>query len=148
MKTKFLSILALSFLLSFSSSVMAQLDSDSAIVRLNVAKYAQVTGLDDFILNPISSDGAAESEYSGFDMFNLESNTAVSVSLSGEQLSNVGGDTIVTEYALDDGGMSFDTIPGIHNDEHKVSAEATLGQISDQEAGDYSAQIVITVAAL
>jgi hypothetical protein len=60
-----------------------------------------------------------------------------------------GSNTIDTSYQLDNsGGMSFDTAPGIHNAAHQVSAEATLGQISDQEAGGYSAQIVITVAAL
>lgn len=139
--------MVLTFILAMSSQAFAQLDSDSAIVRLNVAKFASITGLDDFILNPVSTDGEAQSIYSGFDMFNLESNTGVSVSLAGAQLSN-GTDDISTAYSLDDSAINFDTAPGVHNAQHKVSAQATLGQISDQEAGEYSAQIVITVAAL
>lgn len=134
-------------ILGFQTATYAQLDSDSAVVSLEVAKFAQVSGLDDFILSPISTDGDRLSIYNGFDMFNLESNSAVSVTLSGDQLSN-GVGTISTTYALDDNGMSFDTAAGIHNNSHKVSAEATLGEISEQEAGAYSAQIVITVAAL
>ncbi len=128
-------------------SAFAELDSKNAIVTLEVAKFAKISGLENFVLLPVSTDGDANSVYSGFDMFNLESNAAVSVTLTGDQLSN-GENTISTAYELDEGGLSFDTDEGIHNEQHKVSAEAILGEISAQEAGGYSAQIVITVAAL
>lgn len=125
----------------------AQLDSDSAVVRMSVAKFAQITGLDDFFLNPVSSDGDSSSIYSGSDSFNLESNCAVLVNMTGEQLNN-GSDYLETVYALDDGGQSFETAPGIHNQSHSISAQATLGEISSQKAGDYAANIEITVSAL
>ncbi|MBT3584588.1 MAG: hypothetical protein HN509_06760 [Halobacteriovoraceae bacterium] len=151
MKKLLSQIFPLSFLVlavSFIGTANAeQMDQKSATVRLEVAKFARITNLDDFVLSRQSTDGDAASIYDGSEEFRLESNTAVSVSLSGEMLSN-GTSRIDTNYALDDDGLSFDTEPGVHNEEHKVSAEATLGQISDQEAGSYSAQITITVAAL
>jgi hypothetical protein len=125
----------------------AQLDSDSAVVRMSVAKFARISGLDDFVLYPVSTDGDADSIYSGSEDFMLESNCAVLVTLTGEQLTN-GSSELDTSYNLDSAGMSFETIPGVHNQEHTVNAQAQLGQISEQEAGDYAANIEITVSAL
>lgn len=134
-------------LMSVAQVQAAQLDSKSAVVNLQVGKFAKITGLDNFTLLPQSSDGAANSIYSGSDQFQLETNCAVQVNLSGEQLSN-GSSSISTSYKLDNGGMSFETGPGVHSAPHSVSASATLGNISSQEAGAYAANITITVAAL
>lgn len=125
---------------------LVKVDSDSAVVRMNVAKYAQITGLDDFILNTANIDGSAGAIYSGFDLFNLESNCAVQVDLVGASLSK-GSNILSTKYKLDDAEMTFQTT-GAHNKSHKISAEAVLGNISSQEAGDYSADITLTVSAI
>jgi hypothetical protein len=141
------SLLLLGAMSFTQTSFAGELDSKSAIVRLEVAKFARITGLDDFVLSPLTTDGDAGSIYQGFDMFNLESNSAVSVTMVGGQLSK-GSNSISTSYKLDDDDLNFETAPGIHNAAHKVSAAAELGQISSQEAGDYSAQITITVSSL
>lgn len=131
-----------------SGHAMADLDSDSATVSMSVAQYAALTGLDDFVLSTTDTDGASGSVYSGSDSFNLESNAQVRVSLSGGDLSN-GTDSVSTSYSLDDGGTTFDTTAdSVHNASHSVAASATLGAISAQKAGSYSAVITLTVAAL
>lgn len=134
--------------LTFGSVAQADLDSDSATVNMNVAQFAALTGLDDFTLTTSQVDGAAGSVYSGSDQFALESNTQVRVSLTGGDLSN-GSDSISTEYDLDGDGMIMETAANsVHNDNHTVSAAATLGNISSQKAGAYSADITLTVSAL
>ncbi|GAA4651040.1 hypothetical protein GCM10023116_33230 [Kistimonas scapharcae] len=131
-----------------STSAMAELDSESATVSMDVALFASITNLDDFVLNPVSSDGAAGSIYSGSDTYNLESNGQVRVTLSGSDLSN-GSDSISTAYALDDSGLTFDTTAdSVHNANHTVSADATLGNISAQKAGSYSGTITLTVSGI
>ncbi len=127
---------------------LATLDEDSATVSMDVDLYAAVTGLDNFVLSTTSASGQAGSVYNGSDTYRLESNGQVRVSLSGGDLSN-GADSVSTIYALDSAGTSFDTTVGsVHNADHTVSAEATLGDISSQQAGGYSAVITLTVAAL
>lgn len=141
-------LLALLVGLGFSSVTHAQsLDKDEATVSMEVAKYAQITNLDDFILKTSDIDGSAGAVYSGFDDFNLESNTAVQVVLEGGELSN-GMSTLATRYNLDGDEMKFSTAKGVHNSKHRVNAEAILGNISSQEAGGYKANILITVSAL
>ena len=131
-----------------ASPVFASLDEDSATVSMNVALYAAITGLDDFVLTTDAVSGAAGAVYSGSDSYNLESNGQVRVSLSGINLSN-GVDSVPTTYALDGAGVSYDTtVAVVHNASHTVSAEATLGDISTQKAGAYSSVITLTVAAL
>lgn len=124
------------------------LDSDSADVTMTVGLFASITGLDDFVLSPAGEDGAANAIYSGSDEYNLESNGQVRVTLSGSDMSN-GTDTIPTSYDLDGNGIQYDTASGVtHNAAHTVSATATLGDISDQVAGNYSSTITLTVSAL
>ncbi|MBL1260556.1 MAG: hypothetical protein COB33_008500 [Thiotrichaceae bacterium] len=126
----------------------AALDTDSATVSMSVGLYASLTGLDNFVLSPSSTNGAAGSIYSGSDTFNLESNGQVRVSLSGGDLSN-GSDSVTTTYEMDDDGVTFDTTASsIHNANHSVSASAELGDISSQKAGSYSSTITITVSAI
>lgn len=121
--------------------------SDSATVSMEVGKFAAITQLDDFVLSTSDADGSEGAVYSGSDTFRLITNAAVHVILEGSNLVN-GSNSVATTYALDAGGLSFDTTVGVHNAEHTVSASATLGEISAQEAGSYSAEITITVAAL
>lgn len=130
------------------SPVYAALDTDSANVNLNVGLFASLTGLDDFTLVTSDPDGAAGAIYAGNDTFNLESNGQIRVNLSGADLAN-GADSVATSYALDDGGITFDTATGVvHNAAHEVSAEAVLGAISAQKAGTYSGVIILTVSAI
>ncbi len=121
--------------------------SDSATVNMVVGKFAAINGLADFTLSTQSADGAAGSVYAGSDEFRLISNSAVHVILEGSDLVS-GTNSVPTVYSLDAAGTSFDTSAGVHNQEHTVSASATLGEISAQEAGAYSAEITITVSAL
>lgn len=131
-----------------ASPAFAALDEDSATVSMDVALYAAVTGLDDFVLSTTATSGGAGAVYGGSDTYRLESNGQVRVSLSGGDLSN-GSDTVPTTYALDNSGVSFDTtVDVVHNADHTISAEAILGDISSQKAGGYSALITLTVAAL
>lgn len=135
-------------LCSTMTASASELDSDSATVYLNIGLYASLTGLDNFTLTTTDADGSAGAVYSGSDSFNLESNGQVRASLSGGNLSN-GPDTISTSYALDSTGTTFDTTANaVHNASHSVSAEATLGSISAQQAGSYSSDITITVSAI
>ncbi len=126
----------------------SSLDSDSATVSMNVGLFAALTGLDDFSLSTSDADGSAGAVYSGSDSFNLESNGQVRVTLAGNDLSN-GADSVSTSYSLDSAGLTFDTAAdSVHNASHSVAASATLGNISGQKAGAYSAQITITVSAI
>lgn len=132
------------------SPAFASLDEDTATVSMDIALFAAVTGLDNFVLSISTTDvsGGAGAVYSGSDTYRLESNGQVRVSLSGNDLSN-GSDSVATSYALDSSGISFDTTEGVvHNSEHTVSAEAILGDVSAQKAGAYSSVITLTVAAL
>lgn len=121
--------------------------SDSATVSMEVGKFAAIAGLDDFVLSTQNADGSEGAVYSGSSDFRLITNSAVHVILEGSNLSK-GLNSVATTYALDSAGTSFDTVAGVHNAEHTVSASAILGGISDQEAGSYSAEITITVSAL
>ncbi len=130
------------------SPAFASLDEDTATVSMDIALFAAVTGLDNFVLSTTDVSGGAGAVYSGSDTYRLESNGQVRVSLSGNDLSN-GSDSVATSYALDSSGISFDTTEGVvHNSEHTVSAEAILGDVSAQKAGAYSSVITLTVAAL
>ena len=141
-------VLAITFGSLLSAPVFADLDSDSATVSMQVAQFAALTGLDDFVLTTTDASGSAGAVYSGSDSFNLESNTQVRVAISGGDLSN-GSDSVSTTYGLDGGGMIMDTeVDSVHDAAHTVSAQATLGDISAQKAGAYSADITLTVSAL
>ncbi len=121
--------------------------SDSATVSLNVGLFATIVGLDDFALATSDADGSENAIYSGSDAFTVKSNGQISVTLTGADLVN-GANVITPSYALDSAGLTFDTGAGVHNSSHTVSASATLGDVSDQEAGAYSGDITITVSAL
>lgn len=118
-----------------------------ATVSLEVGKFAAITQLEDFVLTTSDADGSAGAEYSGSETFRLISNSPVHVILEGFNLYN-GTGWVPTTWALDDSGLSFGTGAGVHNGEHTVSANVILGEISAQEASIYSAQIILTVAAL
>jgi len=131
-----------------AAPAFAQLDQDTATVSMNVGLFAALTGLDNFTLTTTDPDGSAGAVYNGNDSFNLESNGQVRVSLAGGNLT-AGEDSVATEYQLDSGATTFDTASNsVHNAEHTVSAAATLGAISAQQAGAYSSVITLTVSAL
>ena len=132
----------------FAAPAFAELDRDSAIVSLDVATYASLTNLDDFVLTTEDASGSAGAVYTGSDVYNLESNAQVRVSLQGGNLSN-GSDQIETSYDLDGAGLNMDTTANsVHNAEHVVSAQAVLGEISAQKAGGYASEITLTVSAI
>ncbi|MCF6765927.1 hypothetical protein L3V82_09080 [Thiotrichales bacterium 19S3-7] len=164
MKNRKLYAIITAVIFSASVSYADSLDSDSATVTLDIGKFAQVTNLDDFSLNLEEGmvDGQANSFYSGTDTYNLESNTGVTVQLSSfDNLSN-GTDEVNTNYDIDIGGngansaseigsnmVTFNTTTDqVHNQQHTIGARAQLGEISNQKAGSYSADITMTVSAL
>lgn len=121
--------------------------SDSATVSMTVGLFAAIQGLDNFSLSTTDADGSDSAVYSGSDAFTVKSNGSIRVTLAGANLVN-GANVITPDYSLDSSGLTFDTGAGVHNSSHTVSASATLGDISDQEAGAYSGEITITVSAL
>lgn len=147
-KLSLITAIALAGSILSAPSFAAGLDQDSATVNMNVGLYAALTGLDDFTLTTTDADGSAGAVYSGNDDFQLESNGQVRVTLAGANLTN-GADSVATVYKLNDAGTTFDTeSKKVHNARHKVSAAATLGEISSQQAGAYSSVITLTVSAI
>jgi len=146
MKNVFKFVTAGILAMGWSSNMFAvQLAQDSAQVSLQVGRYARISLLDDFALQTSGTDGDANAIYSGSDQFRLEANCPVIVTVAGGNLSN-GSQSIPTSYQLDNGD-NFETT-GRHNGMHVVAAQAQLGNISDQEAGAYAADITITVSTL
>ena len=132
-----------------AAPTFANLDQDTANVTMSVGLFASITGLDDFVLTTNDPDGSAGAVYEGADNFNLESNGQVRVALTGGNLKSGAGTEVATSYALDSTGLTFDTESNkVHNAAHSVSAAATLGEISAQEAGGYSSIITLTVSAI
>lgn len=147
-KLPLIAAIALAGSIVSAPSLAAGLDTDSATVNMNVGLYAALTGLNDFTLTTSDADGSAGAVYSGDDEFQLESNGQVRVTLAGANLQN-GADSVSTAYKLNDAGTTFDTeAKKVHNAAHKVSAAATLGEISSQQAGAYSSVITLTVSAI
>ena len=131
-----------------AAPAFANLDQETATVSMNVGLFAALTGLDNFTLTTTDPDGSAGAVYNGSDDFNLESNGQVRVTLTGGNLK-AGEDSVATEYKLDGGTKTFDTATNsVHNQNHTVSAAATLGEISSQQAGAYSSVITLTVSAI
>ncbi len=132
----------------FAMPAFADLDTSSSEASLNVAVYAAITGLDDFTMSTTDSSGAANASYSATESFNVESNAQVRLSLSAGNLEN-GSDAVTTVYAIDGGSTTLDTAAdSVHNSSHTITATGTLGEISDQKAGDYAADVTLTVSAL
>jgi len=127
----------------------AELDTGGAQASANVAIFAAITQLDNFVLeNNIGVDGAANASYAANEPFHLESNAQVRLTLTSEDLTN-GDDTINTAYAFENGLTALDTeADSVHNQGHLILATGVLGEISDQRAGDYAANVLITVSAL
>lgn len=138
---------ALMILLIGKMAYAGDLDSKSAEVTMSVAKYAKISELNNFVLLPVSEDGAAEAIYSGSDTFRLEANCPVTMSVAGGNLSN-GRQELRTRYQIDQNGSTFISSDPMHDRQHSVDATAQLGNISEQEAGGYRANITITVSAL
>ena len=147
MTTKIVTTIVVGLLLSTWGHAQQKLDEAGAGVYMKVAEFAKITNLDDIYLYTDGVDGDKGAIYNGSDQFNLESNTAVQVVLTGTQLTN-GESEVKTEYILDKEGMNFNTAAGVHNGEHMVRASAQLGNISSQEAGDYKGSIQVTVSTL
>ena len=132
----------------FAVPAFAELETGTSEASMNIPVFAAITGLEDFTMTTEGVAGAANASYEATETFNLESNAQVRVTLSGGDLEN-GGDTVTTNYSLDEGSTTLDTLAdSVHNDSHTISATGTLGAISDQKAGDYTADVTLTVSAL
>ena len=117
----------------------------SATVCMSVGISATISGLNNFRLRPLDNDGAAGAIYTGSDTFHLQSNAPVRVIIEGQRLSN-GTDSIETLYSIDGSRNYYDTAAdGEHDEQHSFVARAQLGRISSQLAGDYSANVTLTV---
>jgi hypothetical protein len=115
-------------------STYASLTTGGAEVTMNLPLFASLTGLDDFSLNintGVDVDG--NSTYLGGDVFHLESNGQVTVTVTGDQLS-LNASPITTEYVFDvlASNTFSTTVDSAHNADHEITARATLGEVSDQ----------------
>lgn len=123
---------------------------DSALVCMSVGLTAAISGLEDFTLTPISTDGAAGSRYRGTTHFDLESNGQITVLIQGETLSlkreSGADDRISVNYLLDGDLKKLVTlVDDSHQGQHELSAEAILGAISAQKAGTYEGSVTLIV---
>lgn len=123
------------------------LDRDTAELCMDVSVRARVQGLEDFVLATDERSGAGGARYTGSDLFEVESNAPVRLIVSGGNLQN-GYDQLATQYFIDGQAGYIETGPGVHKDVHSLEANTVLGDISDQLAGEYSAQVSITVVPL
>lgn len=142
----------LALVLALIPSVAAQaadavLDRQSAELCMDVAVQARVTGLEDFELVTEEKNGSSGARYSGTDMFEVESNAPIRLIVNGTNLSN-GISDLDTQYLLDGQQGNVETGNGVHNAIHSIEAQTALGDISDQLAGQYTAQVSITVVPL
>lgn len=121
---------------------------DTATVCMQVGAQAELTGLDNIALSPQGVDGAAGTQYTGSDAFQLSSNVPVRVLIESERLSN-NASSISTKVLLDGISQFYDTETGVpHDAEHELTVTATLGAISSQLAGHYETTVVLTVIPL
>ncbi len=121
---------------------------DDAIVCMNIGISAELTGLDNIQLTTSDVNGSAGALFTGSDEFNLLSNAAVSVLVSGNALSN-GPHQILTDFSIDGSLFQIDTPVGLtHDQSHQLEIKAVLGNISSQLAGHYQTEVTLTVIPL
>jgi hypothetical protein len=109
------------------------------------AQSASVTGLADFELHGIALEEMANSSYSGGDTFELVTNSPVSLQIRVSELRN--GNSRLRPRVWFDGlppgaPLRVDTQG---RSSHKVRVATELGAVSDQLAGDYFAELTVTV---
>lgn len=127
--------------LGLPGMVMAQLASGQIPVTATVGQYAAVTGIDTIT---ITFTGAANEVKSGSDDVTIERNCNVGVSVEVTQpLTGPGGATIDTTASVTPTSLQG---PGISD--VTVTVTGTLGAISAQPAGSYSAVVTLTVYAI
>jgi hypothetical protein len=126
---------------------LVSFDTDSANVTMSVGLYASLTGLDGLVLMTIDAEGAAGAVYDGSDVFNLESNGQVRVTLSEVDMVN-GSDTLDATCKINGQGTFNSSSNVVHNQAHTVTAKATLGAISALLWGSYASSITLAVSAL
>lgn len=120
--------------------------SDSASVCLSVGLTASITNLNDFNLTTNNISGGSGSRFSGTDQFNLESNGQISVIIEHTPLKQ-GNHEIPLFFNIDNSPTQFSTeLNNSHSGEHNLNAEAILGNIASQSAGQYSAEVTLTVS--
>ena len=119
------------------------IDTDSAVMSMNLPIYASITQLDDFQLT--SSNGT---NYSGSDFYSLVSNGQVRVSATTTNLVN-GSDSVTPIISLDGGGMSYDTVAGVShlNIAHTLAASVTIIDPT-LAGGNYTGTVTLTVSTI
>lgn len=121
------------------------LDQSTASVCMSVDVRASITGLNDIAMFAQGEDGQSGALYRGVATFTLEANAPVELTVT--QISLVNGvAALTTSVDIDGGGPSYRTSgTGSHFAQHDITVTARLGAISDQLAGQYSAQAILTV---
>ncbi|MFT5113406.1 MAG: hypothetical protein ACI8P9_002737 [Parasphingorhabdus sp.] len=132
-------------ILVFLVNLYSGLASAQTVTCMSESVSASITGLEDFLLNTSALSGSANASYEGGDVFELQANAPVYLSVSGQSLTQ-GTTSLATAYTID--GQA-DVIAaggyGSHTQSHQIHASALLGAISAQLAGEYSGTIVVTV---
>lgn len=126
--------------------------SDSAKICMSIGLTASIEGLEDMELNTNGINGASGSIFTGDSGFDLESNGQVAVVVEGGYLY-LGGDETLDEsrrvpirYEIDGVEDRYVTeIDSAHEGQHILQANAMLGPISAQLAGEYSGQVTLVV---
>jgi len=169
MKRIFLAVLVLSLLLGisvFSFAAEGILGSIGAEipVKAYVGKYAEILVGDTFV-NLSLIGKAGEVARDDDNIFTVESNCLIDLSFKADALTN-GRDFIAVDYELfklgnDSALLTYSTERANGDDKvirniqdyidgvvvYNITAAATLGNISDQAAGEYNSTIYLTVAA-
>lgn len=119
--------------------------NDKATVCFQIGMQAALTGLDDLVLKPVGTSGAAATEYAATDTFQLESNDAIRVLIEGANLHH-GTHSVDTEFLVDGVNGFYDTESGqAHQGDHEFRVSARLGAISSQLSGHYQTTVTLTV---
>lgn len=174
MRKYFIALVALVMVLGFSGIAMGVLPTTTAHIDASatVNDYAEIdTSGTDAVLPAFTGNKNEVKKTSDVGTnggFKVESNRNVRVTVSGAVLTTAGGDTIATEYELEnDKTLAFMNNGDLSTIESNASSDITcdqgqgngmvtytvkvggkLGEISGQKAGNYSASVIITVSAI
>lgn len=167
MKKIFIAVLVLTMVIGMSVPSFAAEGSLGEIgaeipVTASVGKYAEIL-VGNTAVNLSLIGAAGEIAEDNDNLFTVESNCLIDLSFKADVLTN-GADFLAVDYELFKEGNSIldystkeinkdavvlenvqDYSNGVVN--YNITAAATLGNISDQAAGEYSSTIYLTIAA-
>ena len=141
-------IINLYYSVSTSQSLQNSNLNENATICLSIGLTASLSGLDDFSLEPLTTDGGSFALYKGTEDFNVSSNGGVRIIASGTLLTNR-TEQIEAFYTIDGVGNQVSTTPNsVHTANHTLQGIARLGKVSDQLSGQYSGSVTITIMPL